>query len=100
MCGAAIGCCGIAFWFLTFHFQIFSEKPSLNKNLLRSFWLIRVLWVLLQEYHGLHDFLTFGINEPSVMMPRLSTPQIEVHFGHQKCISWISCMPLKVIHHN
>ena len=52
MCGAAIGCCGIAFWFLTFHFQVFSEKPSLNKNLLCSFWLIRVLWVLLQEYHG------------------------------------------------
>ena len=96
--------CGIwiATWFLAFLLEPWSTKSSFHEYLFHPFGLIWIIWVISRKDHFLHNFFTHSIDEPPIakLWLCLSSTTIKIHFANQKCICWVRCMALRIIHHN
>ena len=90
----------ITTWFLAFLFEPWSTKSSFREYLFHPFGLIWIIWVISGKDYFLHNFFTCSIDEPPIVKSCLSSTRIKIYFANQKCICRVSCMALRIIHHN
>ena len=86
-------------WLLALQVQSRYPQATFFEHSLNSFELIRVCWMVMCKNHWLGNFYII-MHEPAISKLALTPSRIQIHLRNLKCIQWISCMPLGVVHHN